>query len=125
MMDGMRRHGPSGCFSRKQSAVTFHSAHPGARARKGLSLMSILEAVEAGLKDFQPKTHRQFLVFNIARRFDDLDRLAAYLNICDRHPKNVLLEAARLAERYGREEGTSPIQHFFDLLAGWERKETL
>jgi hypothetical protein len=85
--------------------------------------MPILDTVEHSLREFRPKTHRQFLVFNIARRFDDLPNLAHYLNICDTHPKKVLLEAARLAERYGLQDGRPPAARFFELLDDWSRKE--
>jgi hypothetical protein len=84
--------------------------------------MPILDAVEAGLKDFRPKTHRQFIVFNIATRFDDVPNLARYLNVCD-HPTKVLLEAARLAEQQALRDGRSPIEPFFTLLDERDRKE--
>ena len=85
--------------------------------------MPILDTVEASLANFRPKTHRQFVVFNIARRFDDLHNLARYLNVCDAHPKRVLLEAARLAERHATVEGGSAIDRFFALLQDWAGKE--
>lgn len=84
--------------------------------------MTILKAVEDSLKDFRPKTHRQFVAFNVASRFNDLPNLARYLNVCDR-PKRVLLEAARLAEQQTLADGANPIQVFFDLLEDWQRKE--
>ena len=85
--------------------------------------MSILELVEASLKDFHPKTHRQFVVYSIARQFDDLPRLARYLNVCDAHPKKVLIEAARLAQRHAAEDGRLPAHWFFELLESWRAKE--
>ncbi|MFA5897645.1 MAG: hypothetical protein WC829_00895 [Hyphomicrobium sp.] len=85
--------------------------------------MSILGAVEASLKDFRPKTHRQFTVLNIARRFDDLDRLAKYLNICDQHPKKVLLEAARLAQQKVTLEGGRAPDRFFGILEQFAKEE--
>lgn len=84
--------------------------------------MPIFDAVEAGLKDFRPKTHQQFVVFNIATRFNDVPSLARYLNVCD-HPKKVLLQAARLAEQQTLADGTSPVEPFFRLLDEWRRKE--
>jgi hypothetical protein len=81
-----------------------------------------LKAVEDSLKDFRPKTHRQFVALNIASRFDDVRNLARYLNACD-HPAHVLLEAARLAEQRALTDGINPVDVFFDLLATWERKE--
>lgn len=84
--------------------------------------MRILDTVEAGLKDFRPKTHRQFIVFNIATRFNDVPNLARYLNVCD-HSKKELLEAARLAEQQALREGHSPVEPFFTLLEESDRKE--
>jgi len=84
--------------------------------------MSILGVVEASLKDFRPKSHRQFIVFNIARRFDDLDRLAKYLNLCDQHPKKVLIEAARLAQHHVTLEGGRAPDRFFEILDRFARE---
>jgi hypothetical protein len=85
--------------------------------------MSILDTVEASLQHFRPKTQRQFVVFNIASRFDDLNNLARYLNVCGAHPKKALLEAARLAEERAARDGSSPVGTFFELLTDWSRKE--
>jgi len=78
--------------------------------------MSILDTVEASLKDFRPKTHRQFVVFNIASRFDDLTRLARYINVCELHPKRVLLDAAKQAAHQARQNDQSAADVFFELL---------
>lgn len=86
--------------------------------------MSVLDSVDASLKDFRPKNHRQFVIFNLARQFDDLPNLARYLRVADAHPKRVLLEAARLAQRRVVEEGGSAVEHFFDLLEGWEKERS-
>ena len=85
--------------------------------------MSILDAVELSLQHFRPKTHRQFVVFNIASRFNDLPNLARYLNGCQDHPKKVLLEAARLAEKAAHESGGSPVERFFAQLADWRKEQ--
>jgi hypothetical protein len=85
--------------------------------------MPILDTIENSLQHFHPKTHRQFVVYNIARRFDDVGRLARYLTVCERHPKKVLLEAARLAQRHATEDGRPPAVWFFDLLDSWSGKE--
>jgi hypothetical protein len=85
--------------------------------------MPILDTIEQSLRHFHPKTHRQFVIYNIARQFDDLGRLARYLTVGERHPKKVLLEAARLAQRHAAEDGTSPADWFFRLLASWDGKE--
>ena len=85
--------------------------------------MPILDGVENSLKYFRPKTHRQFVVFSIARRFDDLSNLARYLNLSEAHTKKVLLEAARLAEQRSLEDGRPAAAWFFDLLEDWRQKE--
>ena len=85
--------------------------------------MTILERVEAGLTDFRPKTHRQFVAFNIASRFDDLAHLARYLNVCDAHPRKVLVEAARLAEQRAPHDPVPRIEAFFTFLEDWQGKE--
>jgi hypothetical protein len=84
--------------------------------------MTVLESVDASLKSFRPKNHRQFIVYNIARHFDDIPNLARYLTIAEAHPKRMLLEAARLAQRRFAEEGGSLAEHFFDLLEGWQKE---
>lgn len=84
--------------------------------------MSILETVEASLRQFRPKTYRQFVAFNVASRFDDLPNLARYLNVCDRHPKNVQLEAARLAEQRARTSNVHPAELYFALLEDWGKE---
>ena len=84
--------------------------------------MLLLDAVEASLKDFRPKTHRQFVVFNIATRFNDVSNLARYLNVCYQ-PKRVLLAAARAAEQISFRTGEAPIEPFFQFLADQDRKE--
>lgn len=86
-------------------------------------MTSILDSVEASLQHFRPKSHRQFIVFNIATRFNDLPNLARYLNVCDQHPKRVLLEAARLAEQEAFRTEGSPVEPFFRLLTEWGREE--
>jgi hypothetical protein len=84
--------------------------------------MSVLDAVETSLKDFRPKTHRQFVVFNIAMRFNDVPNLARYLNLCY-HPKKDLLEAARGAELESFRTGQPAVEPFFRRLAERDRKE--
>ena len=84
--------------------------------------MPILDTVEDSLKHFRPKTHRQLVVFSIARRFDDLSNLARYLNVSDAHPKKVLLEAARLAEQRALTDDRPAAEWFFDLLEDWRGK---
>jgi hypothetical protein len=85
--------------------------------------MTILARVEDSLRHFHPKNHRELIVYNIARQFDDLPRLATYLNVCERHPKKVLLEAARLALLRSAGDSRAPGLWFHELLESWDRKE--
>jgi hypothetical protein len=78
--------------------------------------MTVLERVEQSLESFKPRNRREFVVLQIAQRFNDIGRLAKYLNAAGEHPKNVLLEAARLATKRAEESGQSAPLHFFDLL---------
>lgn len=86
--------------------------------------MPILDAVEHSLRHFVPKTHRQFIVFQIASRFEDLGNLAKYLLIADRHPRKVLIEAARLAQQHARQDHQPAPVHFFALLDRWREEGT-
>jgi hypothetical protein len=82
--------------------------------------MPILDAVGDGMT-FRPNTHRQFIVLNISRRFDDLGHLRRYLSLCTTHSGAELLAAARDAEGLDRSENR--IEHFFNTLRGAERTE--
>ena len=85
--------------------------------------MSILEAVEASLADFHPKNQRQFVCYQIAHQLNDTPRLARHLNVGARHPKRVLLEAARLAQRHAAEDGRPAADWYFELLESWGGRE--
>jgi hypothetical protein len=84
--------------------------------------MTVLESVEKSLEQFRPKNRKEFVVLQIAQRFGDVGRLARYLNAAADHPKNVLLEAARLAAKRAEASGQPAPLHFFDLLEEF-RKE--
>lgn len=84
-------------------------------------MSTILERVEDWLRDFRPRTHRQFVALQICRRFDDLPNLARYLQGAERHPKKVLLEAARLAGQRGPDDGPAA-KVFFELLDQFEKE---
>ena len=86
--------------------------------------MTVLEKVEQSLESFRPRNRKEFVVLQIAQRFSDTGRLAKYLNAAEAHPKNVLLEAARLAGLRAGESGTPAPQIFFDLLDEF-RKEAI
>jgi hypothetical protein len=78
--------------------------------------MTILERVEHSLRDFRPRTQREFIALQICRRFDDMPVLAKYLHVAQRHPKKELLEAARLATMRAESEGRPARVLFFELL---------
>lgn len=78
--------------------------------------MTVLGRVERSLEQFRPKNRKEFVILQIAQRFDDLGRLARYLIAGEEHPKNVLLEAARLAAKRAESSGQPAPLYFFDLL---------
>jgi hypothetical protein len=84
--------------------------------------MTVLENVEKSLDQFRPRNRKEFVVLQIAQRFDDVGRLARYLNAAAEHPKNVLLEAARLAAKRAEESEQPAALHFFDLLDEFRRE---
>lgn len=77
---------------------------------------SVLNRIEESLSDFRPKTQREFVALQIAKRFNDLERLANYVNAAQKHSKKVLLEAARLATKRADESGTPAKTILFELL---------
>ena len=79
--------------------------------------MTVLERVERSLEAFRPRNRKQFVALQIAQRFEDTGRLALYLNAAEQHPRNVLLEAARLAAKRRDEVGEPVASIFFELLA--------
>ncbi len=78
--------------------------------------MTVLENVEKSLEQFKPRNRKEFVVLQIAQRFDDTGRLARYLNAGHEHSKNILLEAARLAAKRAEDSDRPAPLHFFDLL---------
>lgn len=79
--------------------------------------MSILEQVEASLADFQPRNQREFVALQIAKRFDDLQRLPRYLLVAQHHPKQILLDAAQTAMLRHELNRTPTSELFFQVLA--------
>lgn len=67
---------------------------------------------------FRPTTLRQFLIFHIASRFDDLRNLERYLADGVSLTKGELLDLAMTAERRTLDDGSPPTQNFWSLLAG-------
>jgi hypothetical protein len=67
---------------------------------------------------FRPTTLRQFLIFHIAFRFDDLRNLSRYLDECVTPSKAQLLAAARHAEQEAFQNGSAMAQNFWEQLHG-------
>lgn len=67
---------------------------------------------------FRPRTVRQFLVFHIAYRFDELSSLHRYLNTCVSMSRSELLDCARRAEQRAYQDGSSPSANFWLCLTG-------
>ena len=85
--------------------------------------MSILERIEASLADFQPRNQAEFAALQLARRFDDLNRLPRYLAAAKTHSKRALLDAAKTA-MLRHELNRTPISElFFEVLAEVDRRE--
>ena len=76
----------------------------------------ILGRVEQSLADFRPKTQREFVALQIARRFGDVNRLARYLLVAQSHGKKVMLEAARLAMLQHELNRTSTSDLYFEVI---------
>lgn len=83
----------------------------------------ILDRVEASLRDFRPRTQREFVALQIARRFHDTHRLPRYLLLAQDHPKKVMLEAARLAMLRKELNRASFGDLFFELMEKFDREE--
>lgn len=82
----------------------------------------ILDRLEASLKDFRPRNQREFVALQIARRFDDLHRLARYVEVARDHPKRLMLEAARLAMLRRELNRTSAGDLFFEVIAEFDKE---
>lgn len=77
----------------------------------------MFDDIPAGnISRFRPTTLRQFLIFHIAFRFDDLRNLGRYLNGGIAPPRAQLLSAAIAAERQTFEDGSPAPENFWRLL---------
>lgn len=84
--------------------------------------MNILEQIDAALADFRPRSPREFVALQLARRFNDLPNLARYLVVAQRHSKRTMLDAAKDA-RLRHELNRTPIsQLFFEILTEREQQ---
>lgn len=84
--------------------------------------MSILETYQHSLTHFVPKTRRQFTLLQIARRFEDTQRLAKYLTLDEALPRKLLIEAARLSARDHPTDRTRAANEFFAALDRWKER---
>jgi hypothetical protein len=84
----------------------------------------LLDAVAASLMDFAPRTQKEFVLLQIAKRFNEETLLAKYLNIGGRFPKRVLLEAARLAQARAEKAGRPASALFFELLEQFSKEDS-
>ena len=84
-------------------------------------MTGVLDRVDASLRSFQPRTQREFVALQIARRFRDTHRLGRYLVIAQSHPKKVMLEAARLATLRHDLNRVSLGDLFFELIGEFEK----
>jgi hypothetical protein len=86
--------------------------------------MNILDHLDGSLKAFRPKSQREFVALQLARRFNVMHRLPRYLMAAQRHPKTVLLEAAKTARLRHQLNRTPVSDLFFEVLAEREEGET-
>ena len=85
-------------------------------------MSTILDRVEGSLTPFRPKTQREFVALQIARRFQDTHRLAKYVLVARDHPKRLMLEAARVAMLRHALNRASLGDLFFEVLAEFDRE---
>jgi hypothetical protein len=83
----------------------------------------ILDRVDRSTERFVPRTQREYVVLQIAKRFNDTHRLGKYLVAAKEYPKRRLIEAARKAQLRHQLNRTPAGDLFFEVLAEF-RKET-
>jgi hypothetical protein len=84
----------------------------------------VLDAMAESLRDFRPRTQREFVLLQIAKKFNDDDLLAKYLKSGGQYPKKVLLEAARLAQQQAEASGREPSALFFEVLERFDKEKS-
>jgi hypothetical protein len=87
--------------------------------------MNILERIEASLAGFRPRNQAEFAALQLARRFDDMNRLPRYLAAARTHSKDALLNAAKTAMSRHELNRTSIAELFFEVLAEIDREEAV
>jgi hypothetical protein len=83
----------------------------------------ILDAVGRSLDDFTPRSQREFVALQIARRFCDTRRLARYLLVARDHPKRLMLEAARRAVMRHGINRASLGDLYFEVIGEFDRED--
>ena len=76
----------------------------------------ILNQVEASLAEFRPRTQRELVALQIAKRFNDVERLAKYIIAAQLYSKKTLLEAAQQATKRSEETGEAVTAILFEVL---------
>ena len=87
-------------------------------------MTDILASVENALKDFRPRNGREYVALQIARRFNDVGRLARYLLVAKDHPKRLMLEAARQAMLRRDLNRASSGDLFFEILSEFDGRRS-
>lgn len=82
----------------------------------------VLDRVDRALTEFRPKSQREFVALQIARRFNDLHRLGRYVLVAQDHPKRLMLEAARVAILRRDLNRASLGDLFFEVLGEFDRE---
>lgn len=83
---------------------------------------SILDRIDRSVQRFVPKSQREFVALQIARRFNDTHRLGRYIVIAKDHPKKIMLEAARVALMRHQLNRTPAGDLFFEILAEFDQE---
>jgi hypothetical protein len=81
---------------------------------------SVLDRVDRAVTDFVPRSQREFVALQIARRFQDTHRLARYVLVARDHPKKIMLEAARVAWMRHELNRAPAGDLFFEVLAEFD-----
>jgi hypothetical protein len=87
--------------------------------------MNILERIDASMAGFRPRNQAEFAALQLARRFDDMNRLPRYLAAAKTHSKGVLLNAAKTAMLRQQLNRASISELFFEVLAEIDREEAV
>ena len=85
-------------------------------------MTDILDHIEQGLKEFRPRTGREYVALQIATRFNDVHRLARYLVVAKSHSKREMLKAARDAMLQRNLNRASTGDLFFELIGELDEK---